>query len=183
MSSSEPLSNLLFRRLAFLTRPKFRTFGWVSGSRVRLSVEITVGGCRETGFTLSDRRVDIDMELGPFAPFATFIDRLLEGFSLEEPSPFSCDFNGEDALGEPGCRELLFASAKNAVICLPRLPVETFVFFAIIRNPIDWSAERRDGSKTEGPERVLESHVAIFGKNQLINPASERRRFPVSFHA
>jgi hypothetical protein len=70
---------------------------------------------------------------------------LLDTFDLEGFSPF-CGVSalafeanrGEDALGdEPGCRELLFANAKKAVIGCPRFPVVILVFLAITRNPVD----------------------------------------------
>jgi hypothetical protein len=86
VSSSEQLSNLLFRRTAFLTRigAEIDNFSaGVSGSRGRLSEAVTAGSCGD--FTLSDRRGEINPEV---EPFATLIDRQEEGFDLAELSAF-----------------------------------------------------------------------------------------------
>ena len=91
VSPSEPLSNLLFRRSAVLTRLKFGLeviVSGVSGSRARLSEVITADGSKGKGFTLSERRGDTGPEAETFASFDVLIEkRLVEGFKLEDFPP------------------------------------------------------------------------------------------------
>jgi len=165
LSSSEALSNLLFRRSAPLTR-ELRTEGTLScalGSLALLREEIGADGRKATCLTtLSDRVGDKVREPEPFASLVGLAKTwLFVNFSLEGISPFAV----ADAWGdEHRWRELLFKGAKYEVMGV-RLVLETFVFFAMICN--EGQKQVRVGRQVNATVPSRESHGVWFSRTKM----------------